>query len=245
MSLTVNCFQGLRIKELFCDGCCCCSQKKKTDNADEGIFPNMVQQIVPLATPPIDFKDLIVYEDLSTTDIIVFSNNENNETLFTSVSGTTLIKAIHAAASPKTENKMSETAGSPLSETRPRNPSKSGDSPRLEARKVPPDDQQTDMRSDFYRSTSDDLVGKKLVDVLPEYLKRFLLPIYQQTLQGNYLQLTILWLGNTQLLRTFPLFNHKKTVIGGVAVTSLYNTNFNSDVERFTLRGEPEKQKMG
>jgi len=241
MSLTVNCFQGLRIKELFCS---CCTKKKPDDEkSDEGTFANYVQQIVVLATPQIDFPELIVYPDLKLSDIVIFSNNEDNETLFTSVSGTTLLKAIQAAAPPPVN---ADRLAAPLVDndevkvpTLPKTSTPRGNRTRAASTNAPP------TISEIWVPTNpEDLCGKKLNDVLPDYLKKFLMPLYRQTLQGNYLQLTILWLGNTQLLRTFPLTNHKKQVIGGMAVTSPYNTDFAGDISRFTLNAAPEKQKM-
>ena len=236
MSLTVNCFQGLKIKELFCN---CCAKKKPEEKEDEGTFENKIQQIVVLATPQIDFPELIVYEDLKLSDIVIFSNNDDNETLFTSVSGTTLLKAIQAAAPPPTNaDRIANEDGEEVkNSTSPKTSTPRG---RLRAGS----NNNTTPSNDVWVPTHpDDLCGKKAADVLPEYLKKFFLPLYRQTLQGNYLQLTILWLGNTQLLRTFPLMNHKKQVIGGMAVTSPYNTDFAGDISRFTLNA-PERQKM-
>jgi len=241
MSLTVNCFQGLRIRELFCN--CCAKKKPEDEKAEEGKFSNNVNQIVVLATPQIDFPELIVYPDLKLSDIVIFSNNEDNETLFTSVSGTTLLKAIQAASPPPVN--MDRLAPPPTdsdevkSPTLPKTSTPRGNRTRAASTNTPP------MIPEIWVPTNpEDLCGKKAIDVLPDYLKKFLLPLYRQTLQGNYLQLTILWLGNTQLLRTFPLTNHKKQVIGGMAVTSPYNTDFAGDISRFTLNTGPEKQKM-
>jgi hypothetical protein len=82
----------------------------------------------------------------------------------------------------------------------------------------------------------DDIIGKTINEVLPEYMLRFLTPIYEQTLQGNFLQLTTMWRGGTHLLRTFPIFDHKKRVIGGQVIMSPFNNDFNGDINRFTLK---------
>jgi len=87
----------------------------------------------------------------------------------------------------------------------------------------------------------DDVAGHKLEDVLPDYMIRFLMPIYQQTLQGNYLQLTTMWLNATHLFRTFPIFNHRKQVIAGMAITCPFNNDFNGDINRFSLNSSEEK----
>jgi hypothetical protein len=81
-----------------------------------------------------------------------------------------------------------------------------------------------------------DIIGKTIHEVLPEYMLRFLTPIYEQTLQGNFLQLTTMWRGSTHLLRTFPIFDHKKRVIGGQVIMSPFNNDFNGDINRFTLK---------
>lgn len=249
MSLTVNCFQGLRIKELFCS--CCAKKKPEDEESGDGKFANMVNQIVVLATPQIDFPELIVYPDLKLSDIVIFSNDENNDTLFTSVSGTTLLKAIQAAApppvnadrlAPPVDNDEVKVQALPKTSTPRGNRTRAAST---NARSSDGGGSTPPTIAEIWVPTNpEDLCGKKLNDVLPDYLKKFLLPLYRQTLQGNYLQLTILWLGNTQLLRTFPLTNHKKQVIGGMAVTSPYNTDFAGDISRFTLNAGPEKQKM-
>jgi len=81
----------------------------------------------------------------------------------------------------------------------------------------------------------EDVSGQKITDLLPDYMLKFLMPIYRQTLQGNLLQLTTMWLGTTQLLRTFPIFNHRRQVIAGIAITSPFVNEFNGDINRFSL----------
>jgi hypothetical protein len=87
----------------------------------------------------------------------------------------------------------------------------------------------------------EDVAGQRMEDVLPDYMIRFLMPIYQQTLQGNYLQLTTMWMNATHLFRTFPIFNHRKQVIAGMAITSPFNNDFNGDINRFSLNVRDEK----
>lgn len=84
--------------------------------------------------------------------------------------------------------------------------------------------------------TQADFAGRKVEDVLPPYLTRFLMDIYGQTLQGNFLQLSIMWMGVTHIVRTFPIFNHRKHVVAGKAITSPFNNKFSEEViNRFAL----------
>jgi hypothetical protein len=192
MSLTVNCCEGMSISKLFCNWCL--SNKNKED-ASQVLYTDSIKQIVILSTPKIDFPEILLFEDLQETDIIIFSLDQENQIRFISVQGSHLLKALTATPSDNTSS-----------------------SPKLP--KI---------------TNNKDLVGKTLQETLPDYIIRFLEPIYQQTLQGAYLQLTTMWMRTTQLVRTFPVFNHKKDIIAGIAITSPFNPDFNGEINKFSL----------
>lgn len=88
---------------------------------------------------------------------------------------------------------------------------------------------------------SGEVAGQTLEETLPTYLTRFLKSIFQQTLQGNHLQLSVMWMGITHLIRTFPTEDHRKNVIGGTAVISPYKADYHTDVNRFALQKKDHK----
>jgi len=210
MSLTVNCFENLSIKSLMC---ACCKPKDPDTTVK---LANANNQIVILATPSIEFPELAVYEDLPITDIIVFSNDEMGHTRFTSVQGQSLLRGILCATSaPELDGKMVSKV-------------KVGE---VKKQSVLPEYKYINIKPKHLN----DIIGRKLEDVLPDYLSRFLLPIFRQTLQGNYIQIVCLWLGTTLLLRTLPILNFKRAVVGGICILTPYNTDFNGDVNRFAI----------
>ncbi len=85
----------------------------------------------------------------------------------------------------------------------------------------------------------DPIAGRLLSELFPDYMVRFLKPIYQQTLNGNYLQLTVMWLGRTHLFRTFPIINHKKHVIGGISISTPYTNQLHEGLDQFALNTLP------
>jgi hypothetical protein len=197
MSLSVHCCEGMNISKLFCNWCAS-KKKKKTINNEQILYTDSIKQIVILSTPQIECPDLLVYEDIDTTDIIIFSLDEENQIRFASLQGSHLLKALTSSTTLLPESKQKITSNR-------------------------------------------DLVGHPLEEVLPDYITRFLMPIYRQTLQGNYLQLTTMWMRTTQLVRTFPILNHKKEVIAGIAITSPFNPDFNGDINKFSLNKTEEK----
>lgn len=178
-----TCCEKLTIKNCFCNVC----KKDKDKNREQIIYTDAAKQIVILSTPAIDFPDLVMFDDIEQTDVIVFVRDDEDFIRFTSVQGTQL----HSI---------------------------------LEANEI---------------KIEGSIVNKRIEDVVPKHILNFLKPIYEQTLQGNHLQLTTMWLNQTQLVRTFPIVNHKKIVIGGMAITSPFNTAFNGDINRFALTATP------
>ncbi len=209
MSLTVNCFENLSVQKLVCR--CCKSQKAGSDvPTSAGATQEKSQQIVILSTPQVEFPDLVVYEDLSATDFITVTADDAQELRFVNVQGNTILKGI-----------TSYVPGYP----EPHSPGK-----KVEMKILPPAKPLVEAK------VVADLLGETLTDVMPDYMVKFFLPMFRRTLmQGLYLQLTTLWMGQTQLLRTFPIYNHKKQIISAMLVISPYNTDFNGDLTRYAL----------
>ena len=83
----------------------------------------------------------------------------------------------------------------------------------------------------------DELIGKKIKLVVPDYLNRFLQPIYHQTIQGNFLKLCILGgLVPIRIIRTFPIFDYNKiNVLGGMAIIAPLSMELSGDINKFAL----------
>jgi hypothetical protein len=83
------------------------------------------------------------------------------------------------------------------------------------------------------RLSEEKLKGQKLVEVLPSYIYKFMLPIYRQTLAGSFCVLTLMWNNQMYLLRTYPIFDQKRNVLAAKSILAPFNTAFNPSVEQF------------
>ena len=85
------------------------------------------------------------------------------------------------------------------------------------------------------KTIEESIIGKKLEDVLPDYLMKFISPIYRQTLRGEQLQMILMWKGVVYLLRTYPIIDYKRNVISGTSVKTLFANDTVNDINRFSL----------
>lgn len=186
MSLTVNCCDNLRIKNLLC-GCGGKNDEEEEENKrkDEVMYTDFHKQIAILQTPKVNIPELLVLDHLKYSDVHVFIRNTRDEVVFVSVKGINMFS-----------------------------------------------------RDDEIKSEAD-LEGKKVDECLPDYAKKFLAPIYAQTLAGNPMCLSVLWAQNTYVIRTFYVLGHavepEPQVIAGILVCSPHTTDFNADINRFIL----------
>jgi hypothetical protein len=88
------------------------------------------------------------------------------------------------------------------------------------------------------QSLNPNLVNVPIQNILPEYILNFLQPIYEQTLKGQFLQLSILWMTKTYIIRTFPVFNNNKNVLAGIIVMTPWNININETVNCYQIKNE-------
>ncbi len=213
MSFTLNCCDGMSIKKLICNNCTRSDKKPR----EEVLYTDRDEQIVILSTPHSEIPDLVVYEDLHRTDLVVFTLDPQGDVRFTSIQGQGLFRSI---------------------DRKPPEPTPSGPFLPLSARKdsiKQESKDEKDHKSHPSIATPSDISGRLLKDILPEYMLKFLLPICKQTLQGNYLQLTIMWAGLIQLLRTYPIQDHRKKIVAGMLTISPFVSAFNVDVNRFSM----------
>jgi len=185
MSLTFNCLD---------------SGKSKSTSSS---FNNARRPIVVLSTPPVEFKEFVLFADVSNTEMVIFANDEENVQRFITVQGDYIMQSIRAAYD--LDNKA-------------------------------PVKRKAKAKIEVKINCPQDLTGRKLIDVLPNFALEFLLPMYQQTLTGHYLQTVLMWLEDTILMRTFPIFDAQKNVVGGCAVSCPYNTKFNGDISRYIIK---------
>lgn len=82
-----------------------------------------------------------------------------------------------------------------------------------------------------------ELLYQKLNDVLPDGLFNFYDNIFKQTMDGKCFQLVILYLSDTYLCRTFPIFDYNEKVVGGISVISNNNNNIMPhELEQYALQ---------
>jgi len=80
--------------------------------------------------------------------------------------------------------------------------------------------------------------GSTLEEVLPQYMNKFLLTIYRQTLAGVHLQLVLMWRGTIYLLRTFPIIDAHKLVIAGMMIATPFSNDLTGDINRFSVHNQ-------
>lgn len=71
---------------------------------------------------------------------------------------------------------------------------------------------------------SSELVNNTADGILPDELKDFFDPIWDQTLNGNQLQFYIIFDGRTYFVNSYPFFNERKRVIGAILFLRLFET---------------------
>lgn len=189
MSVNVHCCEGINVQKLLCR-CICPGSKAQREQV---LYTDSDRQIIILSTQHSECTDLVVFEDLEKTDVLIVSLDKEDYVRFVSVQGRSLFDTIDGD-SKGGEHKQHPSISSPA-----------------------------------------DIIGRRMVDILPEWMLKFLTPICKQTLHGSFLQMTILWRGFAQLVRTHPLLDHKNRIIGGVIVISPFASIFNPDVNRFCV----------
>lgn len=86
------------------------------------------------------------------------------------------------------------------------------------------------------------IIGKPLKEVLPDYMVKFLLPTYHQTLNGVYLQFLFTWKGLSYLYRTIPIRDYKKVNYAGITIISPFINELNGDINRFSINRHNENR---
>lgn len=227
-SVNVNCCEGMTIQKLLCN--CNWGKRKKDDTV---MYTDKHKQIVILSTPQHEMSEFVTFPDLQTTDIVVFCNDEKNELRFVSLQGRNLFKYIDSQPF-EFPQRQSMVAGTPPPTA------------RILSNATPPVDGQPVQQVSFRKSTAEhkvhpsisvpeNVAGRSFADILPEYMHTFFGPICKQTLQGNFLQLTIMWDGFTSVIRTFPVQDHKKRIVSGITIISPFNAVYSTDINRFSV----------
>lgn len=224
MSINVNCCEGLSFQKVLCN--CNWGSKKPADSKEQQVvYTDRNEQIVILSTPHIEVPDLVIYDDIQNTDVAIFTLDANSDVRFTSLQGRNIFQSIDLQPPPPpppTGRLVSHSEDGPAGPHSARGPASTAAAP-LEHKSHPS------------IALPEDVAGRTLKDILPEYMLRFLLPICKQTLQGNFLQLTIMWGGLTQLVRTYPIPDPKRRIIAGMLTISPFVNAFNVDVNRFSV----------
>ena len=224
MSINVNCCEGLSVQKILC---ACHWSKKKPEAKEQVVYTDRNEQIVILSTPHIEVPDLVLYHDIHNTDVAVFSLDHDNDVRFASLHGRNLFQSIDLHSLPPPLQFMPSSTHTPTAADHGAEPStlhRSERRPTVGEHKAHPS-----------ISTPEDVSGRLFKDVLPEYMLKFLLPICKQTLQGNFLQLTIMWNGLTQLVRTYPVLDYRRRIVAGMLTISPFVSAFNVDVNRFSV----------
>ena len=95
--------------------------------------------------------------------------------------------------------------------------------------------------------TPEDIRGKLIDEVLPVSLVNFLKPIYLQTLEGRNLSINVTMSNGkelvTRFVRTFPIPDHRKRTIAGIAISSPVPVDLPTNVNKFVLNGRDSLKK--
>lgn len=233
MSINVNCCEGLNFQKILCN--CNWGSKKPTESKEQVVYTDRHEQIVILSTPHIEVPDLVLYDDIQNTDVAIFTLDSNSDVRFTSLQGRNIFQSIDLQPPPPPSHVTPRMATLSLShsEDGPAGPHSARE--RASSALATATSGAPEHKSHPSIALPEDVAGRTLKDILPEYMLRFLLPICKQTLQGNFLQLTIMWGGLTQLVRTYPIPDPKRRIIAGMLTISPFVNAFNVDVNRFSL----------
>lgn len=85
-------------------------------------------------------------------------------------------------------------------------------------------------------------IHPKLRTVLNDHFLNFFRPIYVQTLLGSYIQMVIRWREQNYLFRTFPTFNNRRSVVGGMSVLTPHHLDMSNSLEKYILKSSPNKE---
>lgn len=223
MSINVNCCEGVNFQRVLCN-CHWSARKTSNENKEQVVYTDRNEQIVILSTPHIELPELVLYDDIQNTDVAVFTLDSSNEVRFTALQGRNIFQSIDLQPQPKPKTPLAATASAA---------SEVSDEALMNGRGATA--LVAEHKSHPSISNPEDVAGRSLKDILPEYMLKFLLPICKQTLQGNFLQLTIMWGGLTQLVRTYPVPDPKRRIVGGLLTISPFVSAFNVDVNRFSV----------
>lgn len=230
MSISVNCCEGIRFQKVMCN---CQWRRQKHESKEQIMYTDRNEQIVILSTPHIEIPDLVLYHDIQNTDIVIFSTDAHDEVRFTALQGRNLFQSIDTTpppvrtSSPKAADTAHDGPAAPHSSARAENSRGKGGGGGGGG--------GSEHKSHPSIASPEDVAGRTLKDVLPEFMLKFLLPICKETLNGKFLQLTIMWGGFTQLVRTYPIPDYKRRIVAGMLTMSPFVSAFNVDVNRFSL----------
>lgn len=227
-SVNLNCCEGLTIQRMLCN----CNWAKKKEQ-EQHMYTDHHKQIVILSTPHIEFADLVAYSDIQNTDIVVFSCDSNGDLRFTSLQGRNLFKYIDIAGEYPARQSMTPPPMTGRKSVEQNTSDPPGPSAPISAREYKRSNSEHKVHPSI--SVPEDVAGRLFTDILPDYMQKFFIPICKQTLQGNFLQLTITWDGFASLVRSFPIQDHRKRIVSGMIVISPFSSIYNTDVNRFSV----------
>lgn len=212
MSVNLTCCGELNISKLLCN--CFPNRRNKEEPAGIHSKPGLTAaDLNPavLATPKLETLHFGDEDNLFEWDILVVAKDVTKEkSRILSVQGQRFLELLQTppervVPSPRSPRKLTNTTTPPP--TSPPTPA----TPAV----------------DF--KTNDDLVGQYLEDILPVESKKFFLGVLQQTFAKQWSQLSILWLSRVLLIRSYPLLNHRQSVIGAVLLISPYHNEVKFD----------------
>lgn len=205
---------------------CCCSDpetdKEQAKNkprtpSEQIVYLDQASRIVIISTPATHTDVLADIKDLDHSDIVLFSKLGQHITIL-------------GGNYPQLESLCQAHADIKHHHHRDSHDSPDSNEPN-DQKDTPPKNKNKDKSI---------LLGQTLKDKLPPPVADFLLPIYEQTLKGDYIQVTLWWLQETHLLRTFPILGPDDQIMGGLAVSMPYRANISENISAMVMPRSPK-----
>lgn len=217
MSVNLTCCGELNISKLFCN----CFPNRRAKEEPPGVTkPGLTSaDLNPavLATPKLETLHFGDEDNLFEWDILVVAKDVPREkSRILSIQGQRFLELLQTPPERVVSARSPRKNTTTTSTTPPSSPLPPPPPPPLSSPAV-----------DF--KTNDDLVGLYLEDVLPVESKKFFLGVLQQTFAKQWTQLSIFWLSRVLLIRSYPLLNHRQSVIGAVMLISPYHNEVKFD----------------
>ena len=97
-------------------------------------------------------------------------------------------------------------------------------------------------RRDSVDEKNQEIINRSLHETMAPFLWSFMEPILINTLQGDWLQVAVLWRGAAHLIRTFPILDYRqKTIVAATVTIAPFQNGFLGNIQNFALNRKQKR----